>query len=108
VGDCAGMAADVFETYAVSLIGAVLVGALTLSGYPAAIGDPFVLGGISVLGAICGVVYVNVTKAKPATALMGGVLTSAIVSAILFCPATHYLFPTGGGIAGVVGRPTHF
>src|SRR5207237_4289898 len=37
VGDCAGMAAGVFEAYAVSLIGAVLLGALTLVGNKAAI-----------------------------------------------------------------------
>src|SRR5213595_1903295 len=60
VGDCAGMAADVVETYAVSLIGAMLVGVLTLATQPAAIVYPFVLGGISVLGAICGVLFVNV------------------------------------------------
>ena len=65
VGDCAGMAADVFETYAVSLIGAILVGALTLATTPAAIIYPFVLGGISVLGAICGILFVNVSGAKP-------------------------------------------
>jgi K(+)-stimulated pyrophosphate-energized sodium pump len=106
VGDCAGMAADVFETYAVSLIGAILVGALTLRSEPAAIIYPFVLGGISVLGAICGVLFVNVTKAKPSAALFGGVLTSAIISAILFWPATHLLFPTGVTIAGVVRTPT--
>ena len=53
VGDCAGMAADVFETYAVSLVGAILAGLLTLGGNPAAIVYPFVLGGISVLGAFC-------------------------------------------------------
>jgi len=106
VGDCAGMAADVFETYAVSLIGAILVGALTLSGSAAAVIYPFVLGGISVLGAICGVLFVNLTKAKPATALMGGVLTSAIISAILFWPATHVLFPEGVTIAGMVRTPT--
>jgi hypothetical protein len=87
VGDCAGMAADVFETYAVSLIGAILVGALTLGGNPAVIVYPFVLGGISVLAAICGVLFVNVANGKPAAVLMGGVLTSAIISAILFWPA---------------------
>src|SRR5437868_12673596 len=100
------MAADVFETYAVSLIGAILVGALTLVGNSAAIVYPFVLGGISVLGAICGVLFVNVANGKPAAVLMGGVLTSAIVSAILFWPATHYLFPTGITLHGVIKTPT--
>ncbi|PYL97655.1 MAG: sodium-translocating pyrophosphatase [Verrucomicrobia bacterium] len=106
VGDCAGMAADVFETYAVSLIGAILVGALTLVGNSAAIVYPFVLGGISVLGAICGVLFVNFANGKPAAVLMGGVLTSAIISAILFWPATHYLFPTGLTIGGATRTPT--
>src|ERR1700720_1214939 len=106
VGDCAGMAADVFETYAVSLIGAILVGALTLGSEPAAIVYPFVLGGISVLGAIFGVLFVNVTKAKPATALMGAVGASAVISAILFWPATHRLFPNGITVAGIARTPT--
>jgi K(+)-stimulated pyrophosphate-energized sodium pump len=106
VGDCAGMAADVFETYAVSLIGAILVGALTLAAEPAAIIYPFVLGGISVLGAICGVLFVNLARGKPAAVLMGAVITSAIVSAILFWPATHQLFPNGLTIAGVARSPT--
>src|SRR5712691_1390668 len=106
VGDCAGMAADVFETYAVSLIGAILVGALTLPDTPAAVIYPFVLGGISVLGAILGVLFVNVAGGKPANLLMGGVITSAIVSAVLFWPATHYLFPTGVMIAGQLRSPT--
>jgi len=106
VGDCAGMAADVFETYAVSLIGAVLVGTLTLAGNSAAVVYPFVLGGISVLGAIFGVLFVNISKARPAAALMGGVLTSAIISAVLFWPATHYLFPSGVTIAGATRTPT--
>ncbi len=101
VGDCAGMAADVFETYAVSLIGAILVGALTLATEPAAVVYPFVLGGISVLGAICGIFFVSVARAKPATVLMGAVGTSALVSAILFWPATHQLFPNGIMIGGL-------
>ena len=105
VGDCAGMAADVFETYAVSLVGAILVGLLTLAGNPAAIVYPFVLCGISVLGAICGVLFVNLASGKPAAVLMGAVITNAVISAILFWPATHNLFPTGVTIDGVQRSP---
>ncbi len=101
VGDCAGMAADVFETYAVSLIGAILVGALTLGNYPAAVVYPFVLGGISVLGAVLGILFVNIARGKPATVLMGAVGASALVSAILYWPATHMLFPNAVNIGGI-------
>src|SRR5438045_4470588 len=106
VGDCAGMAADVFETYAVSLIGAILVGVLTVANAPAAVVYPFVLGGISVLGAICGILFVNFGSGKPASVLMGGVGMSALVSAVLCWRATHQLFPNGVEIAGKMRSPT--
>src|SRR6266540_1539862 len=105
VGDCAGMAADVFETYAVSLVGAILAGLLTLSGNPAAIVYPFVLGGISVLGSICGILFVNVARGKPAAVLMGAVMINALISAILFWPATRSLFPGGITIDGILRSP---
>src|SRR5438477_56779 len=97
----AGMAADVFETYAVSLIGAILVGALTLGSYPAAVIYPFVLGGISVLGAVLGILFVNIAGGRPASVLMGAVGASGLVSAILFWPATHMLFPNPITIGGI-------
>jgi K(+)-stimulated pyrophosphate-energized sodium pump len=106
VGDCAGMAADVFETYAVSLIGAILVAALTMPGQQSAIIYPFILGGISVLGAIIGILFVSVAPGKPATVLMGAVGSSALVSAILFWPATHQLFPNGVAEGGLQRSPT--
>ena len=94
VGDCAGMAADVFETYAVSLIGAVLVGALT-SGLGAPVIYPFVIGGLAILASIAGVLFVNVTNLKPASALMGGVLFSGFLCAVAFYPVTTSMFPDG-------------
>ena len=101
VGDCAGMAADVFETYAVSLIGAVLVGALT-AGLGAPVVYPFVLGGLAIIASIIGIVFVNVTNAKPANALMGGVLLSTVISAAAFWPVTRALFPQGLQITDVL------
>jgi K(+)-stimulated pyrophosphate-energized sodium pump len=106
VGDCAGMAADVFETYAVSLIGAILVGALTLGTYPAAIIYPFVLGGISVLGAVIGILFVNISGGRPGTVLMGAVGASGLVSAILYWPATRMLFREPVVIGGIARSST--
>lgn len=94
VGDCAGMAADVFETYAVSLIGTILVGALTI-GFGAPVVFPFLLGAVALVASIVGIIYVNVSKSRPGNALMGGVLVSAVLAAIGFWPLTHALFPDG-------------
>ena len=101
VGDCAGMAADVFETYAVSLIGAILLGYLTLKQTPAAIVYPFVLGGISVISAIVGILYVNFRRGHPGAILMGAVVMSGLVSAVLYLPATQLLFPKLISIGGI-------
>jgi K(+)-stimulated pyrophosphate-energized sodium pump len=92
VGDCAGMAADVFETYAVSLIGAVLVGHLMGGGH-AALAFPFVICGLSILGAILGILYVNLTRSSPTSALAGGVAVNGLITAALLYPTTHWLFP---------------
>ena len=166
VGDCAGMAADVFETYAVSLIGAILIGTLvvktglvaaapaivappvaavaatapgtgavpvspgstsqvvspapvatvaavpnfepSLTAAPVVAGDstaavvyPFLLGGISILGAIVGIVAVNVRRVAPGRALLEGVVASGLVSAVLFWPVTQALFRDGVLVNGV-------
>ncbi len=102
VGDCAGMAADVFETYAVSLIGAILIGSLTATGETAmaALVYPFLLGGVSVISAVIGILFVNVARISPTRALQGGVMVSALLSAIAFWPLTHALFPAGVNISG--------
>jgi len=103
VGDCAGMAADVFETYAVSLIGAVLVGALTAAAAPAAVIFPFVLGGVAIIASIIGIIYVNLTKASPTSALINGVALAGALTAAAAYPIVQQMFPDGLHVKNVLG-----
>jgi K(+)-stimulated pyrophosphate-energized sodium pump len=105
VGDCAGMAADVFETYAVSVIGAMLIGSLTAKDCPETVIYPFILGGISVIGAILAILWVNFRKTGPTQVLVEAVGVNALVSAVLYWPATTLLFPSAIQIGQVTHQP---
>src|SRR5471032_457892 len=93
VGDCAGMAADVFETYAVSLIGSVLVAAFAFPDQPKFIIFPFMLCGLAVIASVLGIVFINVGNLKPSNALLTGVALSAVIAGFLFLPLSRTLFP---------------
>ena len=88
VGDCAGMAADLFETYAVTAVAVMLLGISyensSLWLYPLA------LGGISILASIIGTFFARVGKGENAiiNALYMSVLVATILSAIGFIPVT--------------------
>src|SRR5207249_4301567 len=80
-------------TYAVTLIGALLIASLSLKGIGAALVYPFVIGGISIIGAVLGILFINLREGSAASLLMQGVAVSALVSAVLFFPATLLLLP---------------
>ena len=84
VGDCAGMAADLFETYAVTAIAAMILGSL-VSLNSQLIVLPLVLGAISILASIIGTFFVNLGKSQNIMgALYKGLMASAVLAAIGF------------------------
>ena len=102
VGDCAGMAADVFETYAVSLIGALLLGTLQAGADQAALIFPFLIGGIAIVGSVIGILWVNIRKGAASRLLMEGVFVASLLSALAYWPVSSGLFPNGLAIKGEV------
>jgi len=87
VGDCAGMAADIFETYAVTTVATMILGTLLFPRSPQFVILPLILGSVSILTSIIGSFFVRLGKKQ---SIMGsmykGLAATVILSAIAFYP----------------------
>jgi len=104
VGDCAGMAADIFESYEVTIVSALILGlalmALT-NGDMHWLIYPLLVRGIGVLSSIIGTYLVKTNSEGAASAMkaiFGGFMTSAVISVVLFgLVAFFYMQDVSGG-----------
>ncbi len=97
VGDCAGMAADLFETYAVTAVAAMFLGHLMFPGNMNALFYPLALGGVSIITSIIGLYFIKLTKGteKIMGALYKGLIASGILAAIAFYFVTTQVMAGG-------------
>src|SRR5690349_12346939 len=117
VGDDAGMAADLFETYAVTMIAAMLLGSLLFKNQIGWVIYPLLLGSVSVVGSIIGTFFVRIFNPRWIMgALYAGLLVAVAVAIVGFYFVTQYMtsngyLKAGGGVsdpnnlffAGLVG-----
>lgn len=95
VGDCAGMGADLFETYAVTAIGAILLGYLLpdVAAVTELVTYPLYLGAFAILASIVAVFFVRMGKdGNIMKALYKGMYASAAISIAGFAFITYLVF----------------
>ena len=99
VGDCAGMGADLFETYAVTLLGSMLIGSALDGGEYATqhIVYPLLLGAVAIIVSIIAVFFVRMGKTQHImNALYKGVGVAAGLSIVAFLGVTLWMFGSDG------------
>ncbi len=102
VGDCAGMAADIFESYEVTIVSSLILGVAlhAITGHLEWIIYPLIVRGIGVLASIVGTYLVRSPDegGNAMQAIFNGFLTSAAISTVLFLiVAIFYLQDVPGG-----------
>ena len=112
VGDCAGMAADIFESYEVTIVAGLILGLalVNITGEIKWIIFPLLVRGIGVISSIIGTYLVRGKKGEEKGDAFGainrGFYTSAAISMVAFFFLAHYymhewraFFSVGVGIA---------
>ncbi|MCC6189683.1 MAG: sodium-translocating pyrophosphatase [Anaerolineales bacterium] len=98
VGDCAGMAADIFESYEVTIVSGLILGLALwhITGELEWIIYPLIVRGIGVLSSIIGtyVVRAPASGGNAMQAIFRGFLSSATISAVLFLGAGFFYLNT--------------
>ena len=96
VGDDAGMAADLFETYAVTMIAAMLLGSLLFKNQLGWVIYPLLLGAVSVVGSIAGTFFVRIFNPNWIMgALYAGLLVAVVIAIIGFFFVTQWMKSSG-------------
>jgi K(+)-stimulated pyrophosphate-energized sodium pump len=88
VGDCAGMAADLFETYAVTAVAVMFLGALN---FPSAnvVVYPLAIGGVAIIASVVGTFFARIGRTGSImNALYKAVAVATVLSGIGFIPVT--------------------
>lgn len=95
VGDCAGMGADLFETYVVTVVGALFLGYLLHvdQAITELVTYPLYLGAIAIVASILSVFFVRLgSDENIMRALYRGLYASIILSIIGFLALTYFMF----------------
>jgi len=93
VGDCAGMAADIFESYEVTIVSSLILGLglAALTGSVKWIVFPLIVRGIGVLSSVIGTAFVKSrNNENPLHTINRGFYTSAAISVVLFAVLAHF------------------
>ena len=100
VGDDAGMAADLFETYVITAVAAMILGELTFKGNQIVLYYPLLIGAISIIASIVGSWFVKVKGTGIMTALYKGLGITMVISiiGIYYVTNTTFYRSLDGGI----------
>ena len=103
VGDDAGMAADLFETYVITAVAAMTLGSLLFPGNTQILLYPLLLGAISIVTSIVGTWFVRVRGTSIMAALYQGLIAATALALIGFYFLTKMFFASQGlpGIASI-------